>query len=653
MKKNILLITLLLTGVIFGQSKKVKFGEIPSNDLEMEVYENDIDAEAVYLFKSRKSHIIYNQSGIVLETFIHERVKVLDEEAFGYGTHRVKLYESQRGRESISGFKGQTYNLVNGKVVKVKLGKSDLMREQLNEFTEEVKFTMPQIKKGSVLEYKYVIRSPFFYQIDPIQVQYEIPVRDYYTRLTILEYLKFSKRQKGYYPFQLHESKKVNHNFNTQDIVLEIEESNIPAIEDEPFVNHMSNYITGLDIETTAWVVPDAQIYEYFSNTWKQVVKDVVGRDQFVYGMKARNFYQDDLDFDLNSSTEEKIQYGLAFVKSKVAWNKNYGKIPQEGIKDAYSKGEGNTADINLLLVSVLNALGVEAMPSLSATRSNGLPLFPTSDKLNYLMAAVNIDGEFYFFDATNPYTTLNTIPIRAINGDAFVIHDVQGNFKKVKINSSNQGSVMVMMNYVLDTEGKAQGQVRSRYADYEALLYRNNYAHVALSELEAKKINNIGDAEVSGLEIKEKSNPYKPISESYSFSLNNAAELIGDNLILNPLLFLTQDENPFKSESREFPMDFGYGRKLRYIVDIDLPDGYRVAEMPSGIAAALPDNLGKFSYRVNSSGNKIKVVFNFSLNNYLIGVDYYPLVKSYFEQMVSKNTEQIILEPSSNVSAL
>ena len=58
----------------------------------------------------------------------------------------------------------------------------------------------------------------------------------------------------------------------------------------------------------------------------------------------------------------------------------------QKGTRKAYLEGEGNVADINLLLIAMLRSQGVDANPVLVSTRNNGIPLFPTRKGFNYVI---------------------------------------------------------------------------------------------------------------------------------------------------------------------------------------------------------------------------------------------------------------------------
>ena len=79
-----------------------------------------------------------------------------------------------------------------------------------------------------------------------------------------------------------------------------------------------------------------------------------------------------------------------------------------------------------------------------------------------------------------------------------------------------------------------------------------------------------------------------KPIVESYKFLKESQADVIGNKLYFSPLFFLKTSENPFKLEKREFPVDFGYPSSTKYMININLPEGYKVESAPSPISISL-----------------------------------------------------------------
>ena len=66
-----------------------------------------------------------------------------------------------------------TYNLVGGKIEKTKLKSEGEFDEKINKYWGKKKIVMPNVKEGSVIEYKYTIKvsrfselTEWFFQIE-------------------------------------------------------------------------------------------------------------------------------------------------------------------------------------------------------------------------------------------------------------------------------------------------------------------------------------------------------------------------------------------------------------------------------------------------------------------------------------------------------
>ena len=107
----------------------------------------------------------------------------------------------------------------------------------------------------------------------------------------------------------------------------------------------------------------------------------------------------------------EKIDYIFNSVKSTISWNEfqNWGSI--NGIKNAWKKRVGNSAEVNAILYHLLKKSGVKAYPMLVSTRENGLlqPDFVDRFQINSLVTYVPVDtSNYYILDATRYNTYIN-----------------------------------------------------------------------------------------------------------------------------------------------------------------------------------------------------------------------------------------------------
>ena len=96
--------------------------------------------------------------------------------------------------------------------------------------------------------------------------------------------------------------------------------------------------------------------------------------------------------------------------------------------KQVWEEGQGNSADINLALVSLLKAMELNAFPVVLSTQSNGiLPLsHPSLTDLNYVIAMAEVDNKTYLMDATDPLSAVNLLPVRCLNDKGHIIDPVK-----------------------------------------------------------------------------------------------------------------------------------------------------------------------------------------------------------------------------------
>jgi len=159
-----LLFAILVTSVISGYSQKVpiKLGDIPMEDMKMAVYDLDSSAVAVVLADFGDSKITYSTSTGFNLTFERiRRIKILKKEGYKWADFEIPLYGANGKNEDYSALKAYTYNLEGGKIVETKMKSDAVFKEQTNENWRLIKFTLPNVKEGSIIEFTYKVSSPY------------------------------------------------------------------------------------------------------------------------------------------------------------------------------------------------------------------------------------------------------------------------------------------------------------------------------------------------------------------------------------------------------------------------------------------------------------------------------------------------------------
>lgn len=79
-------------------------------------------------------------------------------------------------------------------------------------------------------------------------------------------------------------------------------------------------------------------------------------------------------------------------------------------------------------------------------------------------------------------------------------------------------------------------------------------------------------------------------------------------------------------------------------MVNISIPENYTVESSPEPLILKLPENLGSFQLSNKILGNKIQLSASVELNKALMGPETYVYLKEFFNQMINKQKEQVVL---------
>jgi len=103
--------------------------------------------------------------------------------------------------------------------------------------------------------------------------------------------------------------------------------------------------------------------------------------------------------------------------------------------------------------------------------------------------------------------------------------------------------------------------------------------------------------------------------------------------------------ENPFKQDSREYPIDFSFPFKDKYMINISLPEGYQVETLPKSIAIAMPNKYGSFNYSISNENSQIQLIVALDIATSIISAEDYYTLKEFFKVVIDKENEKIVLK--------
>jgi hypothetical protein len=647
----VIFVFLIFSSSIFSQAQKEpKIGKISLEQLQKTVDEKFPNAHAVILFDYGTTYYRFAQnSGLQLTTEKHIAIQFFDNTEFDLATFEINLYHSSGNKEKLEGVKGYTYNLTDGKFDRVKFSKKDIITEEIHDNLDVKKITMPNVKEGSIIELKYNVVSDYVSSMDPWFFQKSVPTRYSEYNIEIPEFFTFNKNMVGYLaPFvkKTKEASLGNYRVFTEGWVM----TDLPAFEKEDYMRSYKNYVSKIDFELKSIQIPFGTV-ESYTKSWEEIRSDLMKSKYFGGALKrVRSSKMTDIVNQYKSGSEEERMIGIyEHIKKSMKWNSRKSKVSRTGVAKALKEESGNSGDINLALIATLRKAGFTVDPIVLSTRDNGmLPMtHPSTDHLNYVIAAVQLEDKTVYLDATDDDYPAGVLPLRCFNGNAVVlkkekaelIHDLK---PIAKYKSVTQNKL------TMTPDGTLEGTIKKTKSGYQAINFRKAYNRADNEETFVENLQNKQEGlTIESHQFENISDTYQSIKEEYQVTLDDKVEMAGNLIYLNPMVNNAYSENPFKMAKRQYPVDYAIPIEETYMFQFTLPEGYTVESMPGKVNVGLPEKATSFSYSAKKIGDKITVVSRVKITKTLFVGDEYEMLKEFYNLIIKKHTEQIVLKKS------
>lgn len=643
----------LLQGhVLFSQSK---FGNATLEELNMTVYPQDSAASAVILSKVGETRFVYNElNGFQFEFTLKVKMKILKSEGLDLCNQSFSYYqESNSVGEKITGLSGTTYNLEDGKIVKTKLSNDYIFDENVEKKWKVKKFSMPAAKVGSVVEFKYTITSVYLYELREFSFQTSVPILYTSYEIIIPDYYYYNVNMQGYESLiTKKEPSNLNFSVNYRDddgryhnerVSVNADKylmvgKDIPAIKSEPYLWALDDYVTKVSFELRSIKYPWST-FKSLTTTWGEVDRRLLEAEDFGGNLKKTGLFKDDIS-NTGQTLDRAVEI-LGLVKSKVKWNDQISLTP-DNLKDALKTGMGNSADINFLLINALKAGGFNAYPVVMSSRGKGrLPIAnPPISELNYAIAAVEIDTLTYYTDAASKFGAWNVLPERSLVTQARAINGTNSDWVDLSTKTKGISSIVASVEF---TDKGMKSIVKDIMRDEAALKFKGYYEKFKDQSEYTENLSSRLNGTIEDFEISGENSSGDDVRLSYTLMKSRS---IGDDMIyFNPLVERIFTENPFKAETRKFPVNFDCLTDYKQIISVTIPEGYVVEELPQSTKVVYGDNELTFLYRIAASGNRVQIQYYYQINKLELYQESYSELQDFFTKMVAQSSAQIVLK--------
>ena len=640
----------------------MKFGKPTKEEMQMTVYEPEPEADAVVLCRLTNVEYTVQSIGFLVDYREKVRIKVLKPNGARFakvvvpyqmnssannnigGSKLTAMSLPKPGGSSNSYFEGEgvsmteevfdagademvedikaiAFNMEDGKVVKTNLKKSEIVKTKIDEQNYQVEFTVPNVKEGTVIEYEYNIHSQLFWELRDWYAQNEIPVVYAKLDMDIPNYLIFNIEDHGIQrlvytctagslKFKIVSDPLANPmTVNTNHYVYE--GHNLKGMPKDDYVWNVQDYWAGITAELKQYRLPGMNQMDY-AKTWEQIDEMILTSDDLGIRLNDHSPLRDELQsehvMDI-ADEQERAAAVCRLVWKHVKWNGKYELSPAL-TSETLKKGEGSNADINLLLIQSLHDAGLTAAPVMLREREKGqLPYnFPSMRKLTTYVVGITLkNGTDVFVDASSTGGFLNVLPEQLLVERARIVS--KGKAKPwVNLQKVARSQSTTTIDAVLSADGTLSGTQTTFRRGLSALHNRQQTGKTDEFSLEAKEetpITRQGDVNDGTISIIPFSTPPLP-------------------------------DNPFTSATRLTPVEFPSEMSQQVVANITLPEGYTLAEIPEQTVASTPDKGISGRYITTSSGNKVKVTYQFDISKVMHAQHDYDSLRGIFD-MFSK----------------
>lgn len=654
-RKVFVVLMLLLLCAVFpyemsAQVENRKIGKPTKEELGMAVYAADSSAAAVVLYKETYVDYDWMREDFQVTYKYKRRIKILKEEGLDYANGEI-LYIDKKGRsERVMGLEASSYNLNDGKVVRTKMKDENVYTERLSENVVQIKYAVPQVRVGSVVEIEYKIVSDYYYQPRDWYAQEEIPVRLAELTMLIPEFITFNIENHGHSQLSVSVN-PVNTNMSIGSGLMPCaaEERKyvgeyLPAIGGEPYVWCPQDYFAQVNMEFKGYEIPGL-LHQTYSGSWEQIDKALFEDADFGGRMKATNPLRAEMNalrVDTLQTVEAKTAALFALLKSRVRWNGKYALFGK-GFKEVLKDGTGDNADINFMLISMLADAGIESYPVVMSCRDEkALPYsHPSIERLSTFVVAV-IDGErIMYVDASSEYGYVDILSPRLMTNRARLM--IPGNSQWVSLQQVGSHSMSRKVQAKLGSDGRVEGVMSTYYYGIEAADKREAYFAAKDSADYVKTIGELYDIEVTSYNNASMGENTSSVREVIGFAKN--ADVNGEYIYLNPMLFAHVESSPFISEKRELPVEFPNQYKYTMNVLLDIPQGYVLEDKPESGKITLSDNGASLLYSISQMENKVVLKYVFDISKMIYLPSDYPELKWFWDNVAEKNNAMLVLK--------
>jgi hypothetical protein len=603
-------------------------------------------APAVYLYRQ----VDRDDSGHSTSERNYVRIKILTEEGRKYANVEIPF---SKDRYKVTAIRARAIR-PDGSVVNFdgKVFENTIVKSKSFKYLAKT-FSLSEATVGSIIEYKYT----YDFEDNYIFNSHWILSEELFTKkaeFTLKPYSRDMWRVLWISPAGLPQGTEQAK--EGQDHVVRMTSNNIPAFQTEDYMppeNELKFRVDFIYQDS----IPEMDVTKFWVKYGKKQNERVEG---FVGKRKAMEEAVAQM-VSPTDSPEVKLQKiyartqkirNLSYETKKTEQEEKREKLKLESnVEELWKNGYGNGWNITWLFLGLARAAGFEAYPCIVSGRSE---YFFKKERLNSSeldanVVLVKLNGKDLYFDPGAQFTPFGMLPWTETDAVGLKLDKEGGKWIMTNLPESSASKIERVAKLNLTDNGSLEGKLTVTYTGLAGLSQRMEVRNEDDAERKKYLEDEIKESipVVADVELANKPNwngAEDGLIAEFDIKVQGWASGAGKNALLPASLFGAQEKHLFEHAERIYPVYFRYPYRKVDDVEIELPLGWKVTNVPKPFDQDL--KAAEFKLTVDNQGTKVRIQREIRSDLVMVPKDLYPSLRGFFQIVRTQDDQQIVVQP-------
>lgn len=355
------------------------------------------------------------------------------------------------------------------------------------------------------------------------------------------------------------------------------------------------------------------------------------------------------------------VQHNIRYVAILIG----IGGYQAHSAGDIFSNSYGDCKDKATLLVTMLHEAGIEAYLTLvDSERGVVNPAMPTPWAFNHAIVAIKLPpdvepagvyatvddpqlGRLLFFDPTSEMTSFGMLPAGEQESYALVITGNGGQLVKMPLLPPPLNRLLRVAHLQLTPEGSLSGDVEEIRTGYEASVMRAELIRADRDKrvkiLEGFLQEFLDRSRLTYASIQNLEKYDEALVLRYKFEADDYAKSTGDLMLVRPRVLGYKSSPIAENKKRKYPIEYETTSLQSDMIDIKLPPGYKVDELPDPADVTAP--FAEYKSKIEAKDNVLYYNRSYTVKDTLVPIDQMSQLRTFMRGVAADERNTAVLK--------